>query len=104
MSIEQKARELLADEYRLKFGNMRRAEVMRGPWTMEEDAAIRAIAAALRTRQAGVDGEAISNADLCRLSRMFNAYCDLRLAQDQRINEWLKHSIAAAQQENPDGK
>jgi hypothetical protein len=31
--------------------------------------------------------------DAGRLSRLFNRESDLRTAQDQRINEWLKHLI-----------
>jgi hypothetical protein len=38
----------------------------------------------------------LSHDDLCRLSRAFNDGCNLRLEQDQRINEWLKARISEA--------
>ena len=46
--------------------------------------------------QAGEEG--ISQANLCRLSRVFNAGCDLRSSEDMAINEWLKRAISAARQ------
>ncbi len=39
----------------------------------------------------GIPPWALSQADLAHLSRSFNT--DYRTAQDQRINEWLKHLI-----------
>lgn len=36
----------------------------------------------------------ISHDDACRLSRVFNAGADLRLASDDRINTWLKGLVA----------
>lgn len=34
--------------------------------------------------------------NLQRLSRVFNAGCDLRTTQDREINEWLKAAITDA--------
>lgn len=48
-AIDEEARRFLADAYRVKFGNERAESVMTGPWNREEDAAIRAISAALRS-------------------------------------------------------
>ena len=35
----------------------------------------------------------ISHDDVCALSRAFNGVANLGVAQDQRINEWLKKLI-----------
>jgi hypothetical protein len=45
--VETLARELLAKEYRFKFGAERADRMMSGPWDQTEDAALRAIAEAL---------------------------------------------------------
>lgn len=42
----------------------------------------------------GVVDEPLSHADLCRLSRVFNAHNVPGLDQDRRINEWLGKRIA----------
>jgi hypothetical protein len=36
---------------------------------------------------------ALSYADACRLSRLFNETANLSFSQDQNINEWLKHVL-----------
>lgn len=48
----------------------------------------------LKTR---IADRTLSHADLCHLSRVFNAAVELRTERDQRINEWLKEQIVAAQ-------
>lgn len=52
VGVEDKARQLLAHEYNVKLGAERAAKVLGGPWTMEEDAALRAIAATLAQQPA----------------------------------------------------
>lgn len=49
----------------------------------------------LAQHPAAVDG-AISPADLCALSRVFNANNNLRPSRGRRINDWLGKHIAAA--------
>lgn len=36
----------------------------------------------------------MTNEDFARLSRVFNAGCNLHMTQDYRINEWLKQRLA----------
>lgn len=43
-----------------------------------------------------LESAAISDDDICRLSRIFCDVSDLRTEQDVRINEWLKRRISEA--------
>lgn len=43
----------------------------------------------------------LSYADVCRLSRSFNATANLATQQDYRINEWLKGVIASKRGAGP---
>lgn len=52
VGVEPEARHLLAHEYAVKLGTERAAKVLGGPWTIEEDAALRAISAALAQKPA----------------------------------------------------
>ena len=61
----------------------------------ETNAAYQRLKAAL-AQQPAAGAEALSHADLCRLSRVFNAHNVPGLDQDRRINEWLGKRIAAA--------
>lgn len=47
-------------------------------------------------RELSEDDATLSHADLCQLSRKFNMVGNLRMEQDQRINQWLQSKIAQA--------
>ena len=50
--VDEQARRLLAAEYRVRWGDSAAVHVLHGPWSREMDAAIQAIAYALRRRPA----------------------------------------------------
>lgn len=94
--VDAEARRLLAHEYSVKLGTERAAKVLGGPWTMEEDAALRAISAALSQQPAAVDGYIANVPDNCDRIVWRGGYYHLPPKQPAAVGEAMRKVAAIA--------